>query len=93
MQREVLGIRKCILGAEHPDTLMAMHNLAFSLSNQGQYKEAEAMQREVVDNQLCIIGRDHLHFEGSVRLLAELLQAQGKNKDATMFLAKYGLTQ
>jgi len=71
---------------------MAMHNLASSLSSQGQYK-CGGNKREVVDIELRIIGGDHLHFEGSVQLLAELLQAQGKNKDAMMLLAKYGLTQ
>jgi hypothetical protein len=45
MQREVLAVRKRVLGAEHPDTLNIAHNLADSLSGQGKYDEAEKMAR------------------------------------------------
>jgi len=35
MQREVLAVRKRVLGAEHPDTLTTANNLAASLNRQG----------------------------------------------------------
>jgi hypothetical protein len=36
MQREVLTVRKGVLGADHPDTLTTADNLADSLSGQGK---------------------------------------------------------
>ena len=35
MQREVLAVRKRVLGAEHPETLTTANNLAASLKRQG----------------------------------------------------------
>ena len=40
MEREVLAVRKRVLGAEHPDTLTTASNLASSLSRQGKHAEA-----------------------------------------------------
>ena len=34
MEREVLAVRKRVLGADHPDTLSTAGNLALSLSGQ-----------------------------------------------------------
>ena len=39
MQREVLAVRKRVLGAEHPDTLSTAVNLAASLKRQGKHDE------------------------------------------------------
>ncbi|PVG04276.1 hypothetical protein CPB86DRAFT_663370, partial [Serendipita vermifera] len=40
LEKEVLSIRKEILGNDHPETLRALVALAITLSNQGQYWEA-----------------------------------------------------
>ncbi len=48
MQREVLVVRKRVLGAEHPDTLTTAGNLAASLARQGKHDEAEKMERKVL---------------------------------------------
>jgi hypothetical protein len=50
LRAEVLGARKCVLGAEHPDTLASasLSNLAASLANQGKHADAERIQREVL---------------------------------------------
>jgi hypothetical protein len=46
-QREVLAKRKLALGPEHPDTLIAVGNLARTLADQGKHAEAEEMEIEV----------------------------------------------
>lgn len=40
MKKEVLEKRRRILGEEHPDTILAMNNLAATLRDQGQLDEA-----------------------------------------------------
>ena len=37
---QVLDMRQNLLGAEHPDTLKSMADLAFTYSNQGKWNEA-----------------------------------------------------
>ncbi len=68
IQREVLGVQKRVLGAEHPDTLTSACNLAASLrlSYQGKYADslavdAERIQREVHHDgvQTRVLGAEH----------------------------------
>ena len=58
MEREVLAVRKRVLGAEHPDTLTAASNLAASLKSQEKYDEAEKMEREVLAVSKRVLGAD-----------------------------------
>ncbi|KAK4031660.1 kinesin light chain [Parachaetomium inaequale] len=46
MHRQALQLRTQVLGAEHPDTLSSMSNLAFVLGNQGKYNEAERIHKQ-----------------------------------------------
>ena len=39
--------RQRVLGAEHPDTLSSLSNLAVALETQGKAAEAEALHRQV----------------------------------------------
>ena len=59
MRREVLAVRKRVLGAEHPGTLATACNLASSLSDQGKHAEAEEMEREVLAVQKRVLGAEH----------------------------------
>jgi hypothetical protein len=46
----VMEISQRVTGAEHPDTLTSMSDLALTYSNQGKWKEAEeldAMEMEI----------------------------------------------
>jgi Tetratricopeptide repeat len=38
-----------LLGAEHPDTLTSMANLASTYSDQGRWKEAEDLEVQVIE--------------------------------------------
>lgn len=48
LNREVLRVRKQVLGYGHPETMASAGNLALSLSNQGKHAEAERINREVL---------------------------------------------
>ena len=39
--------RKRVLGTDHPDTLLAMGNLAFTYREQGREKEAQELEVQV----------------------------------------------
>ncbi len=39
--------RQRVLGAEHPDTLISLNNLALALERHGKVAEAEALRRQV----------------------------------------------
>jgi hypothetical protein len=45
----VLEARKKVLGTDHPDTLLAMGNLASTYSAQGRQKEAEELKVQVLE--------------------------------------------
>ncbi len=44
-----MEIRKTKLGANHPDTLTNMANLASTYKNQGRWKEAEKLDVQVME--------------------------------------------
>ena len=44
-------MRKKLLGAEHPDTLISMGNLVVTYSRQGKWNEAEQLEAQVLDIQ------------------------------------------
>ncbi|KAL2137468.1 hypothetical protein VTI28DRAFT_9557 [Corynascus sepedonium] len=48
LYRQTLKLRTQVLGAEHPDTLRSMNNLANTLDSQGKYEEAEALHRQTL---------------------------------------------
>ncbi len=82
MQREVLDMRRRVLGPEHPDTLTLMSSLASSLDVQGKRAEAEQMQREVLDVQRRVLGPEH---PSTLTLMGNLgcsLKGQGKHAEA-----------
>ena len=51
-----VDMRKSILGAEHPDTLSSMRNLASTYSKQGRTKEAEELQVAVLEANKKVLG-------------------------------------
>ena len=59
ISREVLGVKRRVLGDEHPDTLVSAGNLAASLSRQGKHAEAERIEREVLGARRRVLGEEH----------------------------------
>jgi tetratricopeptide (TPR) repeat protein len=80
--RQELGLRKRVLGPEHPDTLTSMSNLAGVLDSQGQYEEAEAMNRQTLARWEKVLGPEHPFTLASMGNLALVLGRQGKYEEA-----------
>jgi hypothetical protein len=51
--------RKRVLGAEHPDTLTTMNNLAFTLKGCGQDAEAIKLMEKCVQLRTLVLGANH----------------------------------
>jgi hypothetical protein len=76
MQEQVLDRRLKVLGTQHPDTLVAMNNLAATLSTLGEIAAAQALlQRAGREPQQATTGATDLLHNTIVR--AETLRAQG----------------
>ena len=56
---KLLDLERGNLGADHPDTLATMHNLANMYLGQGNYEEAEKLYRETLQIQQRVLGPDH----------------------------------
>ena len=63
--------RKRVLGAEHPDTLTTMNNLAFTWKGQGRDADAITLMMDCVRLRRHVLGTEHPHFVSSSKVLAE----------------------
>jgi tetratricopeptide (TPR) repeat protein len=68
---------KTSLGFDHPETLMAAHQLGRVLYFRGDFSEAEDLYRSVSETRERVLGSDHPDTLGSVNSLAILLAAKG----------------
>ena len=59
LYREVLAMRRKLLGDEHQDVAAALHNLAWVLQSQGKLSEAEPLYREALAMQRKLLGNEH----------------------------------
>jgi hypothetical protein len=60
-----------VLGAEHPDKLTSMKNLAFTIKRQGRNAEAIKIMGEYVQLRTQVLGAEHPDALSSSRVLAE----------------------
>ena len=79
---DVLEARQRTLGAEHPDTLVSINNLASCLRAMGLLKNAEPLYRRALEAQERTLGAEHPHTLDSVNNLADCLRAMGLREDA-----------
>ena len=77
-----------VRGAEHPDTLISVNNLAELYRIQGRYGEAEPLFRHALEASERVLGAEHPGTLGSVNNLAVLYQAQGRYGDAEPLLRR-----
>jgi tetratricopeptide (TPR) repeat protein len=82
MDRGALEAREAALGAEHPNTLTSLSNLALVLRLQGKYEQAENMNRRALEGREKVLGKEHLDTLMSLNNLAAMLQSQGKYEQA-----------
>ncbi|KAF4332557.1 kinesin light chain [Fusarium beomiforme] len=79
---QVMERRKAKIGADHPDTLTSMNNLAVTYGNQGRWKEAEKLEVQVMERRKAKIGADHPDTLTSMANLASIYRKQGRWKEA-----------
>ena len=73
---------KNLLGAEHPDTLHSMGNLAITYKNQGRWNEAEQLDINVMDVTEKLLGAEHPDTLSSTGNLASTYWNQGRWNEA-----------
>ena len=84
----LLELRQTVLGAEHPDTLTSMNNLASTYMNQGKHKEAEELQVRVLELKQTVLGTEHPDTLTTMNNLASTYMNQGKHKEAEELLVR-----
>ncbi|KAE9369693.1 hypothetical protein N431DRAFT_547106 [Stipitochalara longipes BDJ] len=77
LELQVLETRERVLGAEHPDTLLSMGNLASTYWDQGRWEEAEALEVEVLETSKRVLGAEHPDTLTSMNNLASTYWDQG----------------
>ena len=82
---QVVDMRKKLLGAEHPDTLISMENLASTYWDQGRWNEAEKHVVQVINMRKKLLGAEHLHTIISMANLASIYRNQGRWNEAEQF--------
>jgi hypothetical protein len=78
---------RTVLGAEHPDTLMSMGNLASTYRNQGRWKEAEELFVKVMETRRTVLGAEHPDTLASMANLAFTLRHLGRRQHALSLIA------
>jgi tetratricopeptide (TPR) repeat protein len=79
---EVSETMKRVLGAEHPDTLTSMANLASMYQYQARWKEAEELDVQVLETRRRVLGAEHPDTLTSMNNLASTYRKQGRWKEA-----------
>jgi hypothetical protein len=79
---QVLDMRKKLLGAEHPDTISSIGNLASTYRNQGRLNEAEKLEVQVMVIRKKLLGAEHPDTLTSMGNLASTFINQGRLNEA-----------
>jgi tetratricopeptide (TPR) repeat protein len=82
INKEVLDLRRRVLGEEHPDTLTSMNNLAENLRAQGHLQDARKIHERVLDVSRRSLREEHPDILTSMNNLALTLHDQGHLPDA-----------
>ena len=82
LEVQVLEMRKKVLGAEHPYTIISMGNLATTYAAKGDLYEAEHLDVQVLDMRKKLIGEEHPDTLMSMANLAVTYSNQGKWNEA-----------
>ena len=67
---EVIQMRQRVLGAEYPDMLTSIANLASTYQNQGHQKEAKDLLVQVIETRKRVLGAEHPSMLTSIANLA-----------------------
>ncbi|KAK5312980.1 hypothetical protein LTR93_011122 [Exophiala xenobiotica] len=81
LTEEVVELHKSKLGADHPDTLNSIHNLAIRYSEAGREAEALQLTEEVVKLRKSKLGADHPDTLMSMHNLANRCSEAGREAE------------
>jgi tetratricopeptide (TPR) repeat protein len=76
------------LGREHPNTLIALNNLAAMLQDQGKLSEAEPLFREALRIRRAVLSDGHPQIADSLAGLGIVLLEQGQVEEAEPLLGE-----
>jgi tetratricopeptide (TPR) repeat protein len=77
-----LGLRRCMLGEDHPDTLKSADSLSLNLRELGQYEQARELGEDTLTRSCRVLGDDHPHTLHSAFVLALTLWDLGQYEPA-----------
>jgi len=80
--REVIAIRKRLLGENDPDYLSSVHALGMLLMSQGRLADAESCLRTALEGKRRELGVDHVSTLVTLNTLGRLLRDRGDFADA-----------
>ena len=84
-QKNVVEIRKKVLGEEHPDYAKSLNNLAYYNYNIGKYAEAIRLETIAIDIYKNVLGEENPDYVTSLNDLAVYYYALGKYAEAIRF--------
>ncbi|KAF8133603.1 hypothetical protein K438DRAFT_1739049 [Mycena galopus ATCC 62051] len=82
LELNTLGKRREILGDDHPDTMIAMNNLAYTYHSLGQFEEAEQLELVALEKQRKILSDEHPDTLTTMNYLASTYHSLGRFEDA-----------
>jgi eukaryotic-like serine/threonine-protein kinase len=80
--RRAVEVRRNMLGAQNPDTLNSMFDLAGVLMSESRHSEAEKWSRETLDSRRHRLGSEHRDALRSMSQLAFILNREGRYPEA-----------
>ena len=88
LEVEVLELSKEVLGARHPDTILAIANLSSTWQQQGRSNEAVPLQVEVLELQKEVLGARHPNTILAMANLSSTWRQQGRYSEAEQLQVK-----
>ncbi|KAJ7050973.1 hypothetical protein C8F01DRAFT_1237518 [Mycena amicta] len=82
LQMHVVTESRSILGAEHPDTIHAMANLAATYCTLGRYTDAQTLEKKVLEQRTRVLGAEHPDTIHAMANLAATYRSLGRYTDA-----------
>ena len=82
LQRQIVDLKRRVVGPEHFDTLASMGRLAETLNTQGDLVSARALEEEVLGIRRRTLGEDHPDTLAAWVMLAGTIKAAGELENA-----------
>jgi len=86
LEQQALAERRCVLGDEHPDTLISVNTAGVYLSDLGRAEEAEASYRDAIEKTRRVLGDDHRDTLVCISNLGSLLLTGGRIAEAEPYV-------